>query len=126
MSRLWIGVAILVILLSLGLSAALATDRFQADVSLALVAAGDAAAAGEWHRAETHFFQAEAIWRRHRSLNAAITDHAPMEEIDRFFLQGTVYLEERSRKDFRACCRALSCLVEAVAEAQAITWWSLF
>ena len=69
MSRLWIGVAILVILLSLGLSAALATDRFQADVSLALVSAGDAAAAGEGLRA------AQGMLRRHlaMTLNLRIT-----------------------------------------------------
>lgn len=126
MKRMWLGVAILLGILGLGIFSAVTTGNFQERVSRDLHLAARAAEAGEWDTAGHRFLQARDTWQQGRSRNAAITDHAPMEEIDRFFAQGNVYLAERERVDFSACCRALSVLVEAVAEAQSLTWWSLF
>lgn len=125
MNRLWLGIGILLVLLALGLFCLAATEDFHTGVTRDLASAAEAAGAGEWHRAQVLFFQAKDTWERARSRNAAITDHAPMEEIDRFFAQGTVYAQQQARTEFCACCNALSVLVEAVAEAQGLSWWSL-
>ena len=126
MKRMWLGVAILLGILGLGIFSAVTTETFQEKVSRDLRYAARAAEAGEWDTAGRRFLQARETWQQERDCNAAITDHAPMEEIDRFFAQGSVYLAEQERVDFSACCRALSVLVEAVAEAQSLNWWSLF
>lgn len=125
MKRLWLGVTILLFILGAGIFSAFATEAFQKQVSRDLILAAEAAAAGEWSTAQNRYHQALERWQQKRSRHAAITDHAPMEEIDRYFSQGSVFLSERNRKDFRSCCLALSVLVEAVAEAQGLTWWSL-
>lgn len=125
MKRLWIGVVILLVILGLGIFSAVATEKFQKQVAQELVLAAKAAEAGEWDTAQSRYLQAKTVWEASRPCNAAITDHAPMEEIDRYFSQGSIYLSERNRQDFRSCCLALSVLVEAVADAQGLTWWSL-
>lgn len=125
MKRLWLGVGILLVILGIGIYAAVATEDFHKTVSRDLDLAADAAEAGEWGSAKIRFSRAKEAWEQARDCNAAITDHAPMEEIDRYFSQGEVYLSEQAQKDFRSCCLALSVLVEAVAEAQGLTWWSL-
>ena len=125
MKRLWLGVGILLVILGLGIFSAAVTEAFQKRVSRELILAAEAAGAGEWDTAQSRYHQAKELWEENRACNAAITDHAPMEEIDRYFSQGSVFLSEGNRKDFRSCCLALSVLVEAVAEAQGLTWWSL-
>ena len=126
MKRLWLGAGILLILLALGIFACAAIGHFESQVAQHLDAATNAAQAGNWQQAETAFLQAKKIWEQARSGNAAITDHAPMEEIDQYFAQGMIYLSEVTRKDFLSCCLTLKVLVQAVAEAQSISWWSIF
>ena len=125
MIRAWLGIAILLLLLGLGVFSAAATEHFHETMAVHLTQAAEAAETGEWDRANIQFLQAKKIWEQARNSNAAITDHAPMEEIDRYFIQGAVYLSEQVRMDFRSCCCALTVLVEAVADAQALNWWSL-
>lgn len=125
MNRLWLGIGILILLFAFGLWITAAVGSTHADISALLSEAGQASAAGDWENAKLRFQDAKQLWQRSRSHTAAITDHAPMEEIDRFFSQTEVYLQMGYLADFCAGCQALAVLTQAVGEAQEVTWWSL-
>ena len=124
MNRFWLGVGILLGILLLGIFCAASTEKLT-EVSGHLTQAAAYAEAGQWEQAQNRFLEANKIWEKSRSGYAAITDHAPMEEIDQYFAQGQVFLAEQSGKDFRVCCQRLSLMVAAVADAQDLNWWSL-
>jgi len=48
-----------------------------------------------------------------------------MDEIDSLFAQLEVFRQAGLWGDFSACCRRLSRLIEAMAEAHSLTWWNL-
>ena len=125
MNRLWLGVGILVLLLVLGIWVTAAIGSTHDGISALLSEAAQASTAGEWEQANSRFQQAKQQWQQLRPWTAAITDHGPMEEIDRFFSQTEVYLQMEYLADFRVGCQALAVLTQAIGEAQDFTWWSL-
>ena len=125
MNRFWLGVGILLVLLAAGIWITAISGSTHDAISALLEDAADASTTGEWEEAALLFYQAQQQWQRSRAGTAAITDHAPMEEIDRFFTQAEVYLRQHYQTDFSAFCKALSVLTKAVGEAQDLSWWSL-
>lgn len=125
MNRLWLGVGILFLLLALGIWITGAIGSTHDGISALLSDAAQICAAGEWETANARFQQAKQQWQHQRPWTAAFTDHAPMEEIDRYFSQTEVYLHVRSQAAFCSGCQALAVLTEAIGEAQEVTWWSL-
>ena len=125
MNRLWLGVGILIALLALGIWGTAAIGSSHDGISGLLSDAAQASMAGQWEDADTQFQQAKQRWQKLRPWTASITDHAPMEEIDRYFSQTEVYLHGRLLADFCSGCQALAVLTEAIGEAQEVTWWSL-
>ena len=125
MKRLWLGVGILVGLLVLGFL----TTRFMVWIHEPLGAelekAEELARTGDWDAAVTVARQARQRWEYYRSISAAVTDHAPMEQIDALFLELETYALQGERLHFCAVCAQLSGWVKAVADAQRITWWSV-
>ncbi len=125
MKRLWLGVVILAVLLIAGILACFLTERTHSKTGALLTEAGEHAAAGDWGQAAESFYSAKALWERTRSATAAITDHSPMEEIDRLFVQVETCLDFRNSAAFCMYCRSLSVMVQAVGEAQNVKWWGL-
>ena len=124
MRRFWFGVALLLAMLGLGILVTRSMAGIHEPIGKTLQEAGELASGGDWMAAETIFRQARDRWERYRELTAVVTDHTPMEQIDSTFRQLEVYLGQKNSL-FCAGCAELSAWVEAVADAQAVTWWSV-
>lgn len=123
MKRLWLGVGLLLALLALGIVTTVTMGRICEPVGQTLTRAGEAARVGELGQAEALCRQAKTRWEAYRTLSAAVTDHAPMEEIDGMFAALSVC---RDSDRYAEYCARLTAMVAAVAEAQAVNWWNIF
>ena len=124
MKRLWLGAVILAALLIAGSLSCLLTENAHSKTGAFLESAGKYATAGDWDNAADAFFAAREAWMQTRSATAAVTDHEPMEEIDRSFVQGETCLEFQNTAAFCMYCRSLSVMVETISESQSVQWWS--
>ena len=125
MKRLWIGVAVLIVLLCIGISTTVFATHTHGDISQILQQASESALRGNWQEAKTLSLAAKERWETCRRLTASIADHEPMEQIDDLFAQMELYVWTRQQIPLAACCASLSVLTEAMAEAHAVNWWSL-
>lgn len=125
MKRLWLGVGILAVLVSLGVASTVGVGRVCEPLSQNLASAADQVQAGKWEQAVTLSQQSRARWERWHHIIAALTDHEPMDEVDSLFAALEIYARENDRIRFADCCARLSALIEAIGEAQAVYWWSI-
>ena len=124
MIRFYLGLALLAALLAGGLFLSNKAERIQAPVTAHLEAAAEAALSGDWAQAERHTAQARQKWEETRSVTASFSDHEPMEQVDSEFSRLEAFLRQRDPGEFTAACAGLSRLTKAIAEAQAVAWWS--
>ena len=125
MRRQWIGVGLLLAVLILGIVLTTAFDRIHRPLADKLEAASQAALAEDWTQAERLIGEARGQWQRHRDFAAAVADHEPLEEMESWFAQLEVLAQLREADEFAAGCAHLAMLARAMADSQAITWWSL-
>lgn len=125
MKRLWLGVAILAILLGIGIATTVFARQTHGNISQTLDLATNAALRGKWQEAKALSAEAKSTWESTRKITASLADHEPMEEIDDLFSQMEIYMVTRQQIPFAACCASLAVLTDAIGEAQAINWWSL-
>lgn len=125
MRRLWLGAALLVILLCLGLWITVSMDRVHEPISALLDRASQAALEGDWEAADAASQQARETWERHWNLTAAVADHSPMDDIDGLFAQLPIFVQERETADFAAACAQLSKLTHSMGSSHSPTWWNL-
>ena len=117
MKRVWIGGALLAVLLTAGLLAGWAMDRGLCPGAEKLKLAGELAAAGRWGAAEEMLDDVEEIWEDRRWLVTALYDHEIMDEMDAALAQLEAYCDARDTLAFRALCRALAKNMEAAGKA---------
>ena len=117
MKRVWIGGALLAVLLTAGLLAGWAMDRGLCPGAEKLKQAGELAAAGRWEAAEEMLEDVEEIWEDRRWLVTALYDHEIMDEMDAALAQLEAYCDARDTLAFRALCRALAKNMEAAGKA---------
>lgn len=108
MKRLWVGILLLLILLTGTLAVTGAMNRIYAPMVEALEA-GDLEAA-------------EERYGRWRDLTAAFADHGPMEEMDALFARAEICEDAQERK---ALCAELAQRARAMSNAHSPTWWNL-
>lgn len=125
MKRGLVGIALLLVLLALGLSVSLWLGQRQEALAETLGAAVTLARNGDWEGADRLLRKAEAEWRGQWKLAAAVTDHAPLEEIDSMLSQLKLYAEQRELLSFAALCVQLEHRLRDIGEAQKLTWWNL-
>lgn len=125
MKRGWIGLALLVLLLVVGLLATWYMGETHEDIAERLEAAGTLALSGDWEGAQRLCRRARQDWQRSWHLSAALTDHAPMEEIDSLLSQLNVYERQREELSYAALCAQLSSRLEDLGDAHGLTWWNL-
>ena len=125
MKRLWFGVGLLGVMLLLGLVSARGIENWQVPVSEFLTQAADAALSGDLQGAQAAADRAKTHWESRWRATAAISDHAPMDEIDGLFAKLRAYGAAENKTAFAACCRQISSLVEALADAHGLNWWNL-
>ena len=117
MKRVWIGGALLAVLLKAGLLAGWAMNRGLCPGAQKLEQAGELAAAGRWGAAEEMLEDVEEIWEDRRWLVTALYDHEIMDEMDAALAQLEAYCDARDTLAFRALCRALAKNMEAAGKA---------
>ena len=125
MKRLWIGAALLLVLLAAGVFSTFAMGRFHHSLSQRLESAVSAALEEDWEQAQEILHQCRSRWLRFRNCIAAGASHEPIEEIDSLYSQLDIYLTRRDSAGFALCCTALLHRTEALGEAQSINWWNL-
>ena len=125
MKRLWIGAALLLLLLAAGVFSTVATARFHHSLSQRLEATASAAMAQDWEAAGELLHQCRSRWARWRNFVAAGVSHEPIEQIDMLYAQLEFYFRRRDSLGFALCCTALRHQTQAVGEAQSLNWWNL-
>ena len=125
MKRVWIGAAILILLLTGGLLVTRHMGCTHREISRELERAALFAQAGNWEEAGDETEDAYEDWQAHWRFSAAFADHAPMEEIDALFAQLEAYRTARDGVSFAAVCRQLAKQVNALGDAHGLTWWNL-
>ena len=125
MKRLWIGIAVLTLLLAMGIVVSLAFRSIHLPTAQLLSQAGQAAMDGDWEQAEGLRQQAQQRWERGRKFSAAFSDHAPMDEIEGLFAQLEIYARARQQTHFSALCAQLSQRTEAITDSHRFQWWTV-
>lgn len=125
MKRLWLGIGILLLLLALSLGMDVGSRKLQEPVTQTLSAAAEAALAEDWPRARDLAASAEAQWRKHWNLAAAVTDHNLLDRADAAFAQLPLYAGDRQSTAFAGVCMELKVYLEALADDHHLKWWNL-
>lgn len=125
MKRMWVGIGFLLVIFAVGCCLSVAFDRVHRPLSRDLEEASRCALEGDWETAGTLTEKAEGEWKKLRGLTAAAADHEPMEEVDALFAQLQAPLQERDGTVFAVLCIRLASLCDAMADSQAVHWWSL-
>ncbi len=125
MKRGGIGLAILLILLAAGFLATWFMEEVHEQMGDTLEKAGKLALAENWEGADRLVRKARQDWEKKRRISAALSSHAPLEEIDSLFSQLEVYQGQREKLAFAAACAQLASYLEDLGDAQDLTWWNL-
>ena len=125
MSRLWIGIGLLVVLLAMGIGLLWGSRVFFEDFTAEIQQAGELALAGNWADAEKKAESCRKKWDRYHRFWASFTDHEPIEQMENLFSQLDVYRVRRLEVDFATVCRNLAHVAEAIDESHNLRWWSV-
>lgn len=125
MKRGILGFVLLGALLALGLFVAGIMEAEHKPIEAALNNAADSALGGNWQEAGQRLMEAKERWEAVWEADAALADHAPMEEIDALFARLGVFCREADAAEFGAGCRELARLVSAMKDAHRPNWWNL-
>lgn len=124
MKRLWIGIAILVVLLGLSTGMSLALSGIHRELARELDEACRAAVAQDWVAADTHTAAAGEQWQKYRRFCASFTEHTPLEQMDSLFAQLNVCRKLVLPEDYALICSQLAQLARAIGESHGFTWWN--
>ena len=125
MKRMWIGAALLAVLLAAGLLAGSALEARFSPAAQALRQAGEWAAAEDWDRAAALSDEVRADWEKAQWLAQALTGHETLEQIQTSFAQLEVY-KGSDVTAFSALCAALAQELEALGDAHRCSWENFF
>lgn len=125
MYRSWLGVGLLLVLLVFGLTVSTLLRTLQTPISARLEEAAQQVLSGQSQKAYITARKAHRMWEDRWHLTAAFSDHAPMDEIDGLFGQLRSYAQDQNFREFAACSRRISILVDALWEAHSLNWWNL-
>ena len=120
--RFYFGMGILLFFLILGLLVSWGMQEAVRPVTQQLQQAAEAAHSGETARAARLAQQAGDLWDDRWGGMALAADHEPMDEIDGLFAQIVFFAHARDGQRLGACCARVAELVEAMAEAHALSW----
>lgn len=125
MKRLWLGIAILAVLLGLSIGVQAAMSKLHDPIAQDLEKAAEFALDDDWAQANKHFERARRAWQRYHGATASVADHSPMDELDMLFAELQVFSEERETVHFASTCRSAAQMAQAMAQAHTFTWWNL-
>lgn len=123
--RFWIGVVLLVLLLSAGLFISGTLTDSQQQLQALVEEAKSLAHQGNMTAAEQAAQNAYALWRSRCHLLAAIADHEPLDSAEADFQALLAFGKEKDTEEFSASCARLAAGIEAIAQAHELTWWNI-
>ena len=126
MKRSWMGAGLLVVLLAAGLTITWRMTRIHEPIAASLTAAGEAALAGDWTKAEFLSAGAERFWQDNKVFRACFADHGPMEEVEAAFAQLKIFLRTQEATAFAAACGETAQKAKAMGEAHSLRWENFF
>jgi hypothetical protein len=126
MKRSWIGFGLLLGILVISLLATAFMTRVHEEAALELKQSSECALLGDWENVRLFLTRAQNCWTKQVRIRSCLMDHTPAEELDAAFASLEIYRQARDPIAYRAACAALVSRMEALAEAQTITWWNLF
>ena len=80
---------------------------------------------GDFSQARDSVNMAYSHWKQKENRFAALTDHAPIEQIDDLFACAGEYAQLEEREEFTLLCGRIGRMVEMISQAQQLYWWSL-
>ena len=125
MKRLYIGAALLLAMLAIGIFLTVAFTAIHQPLEDLLHQAQAAATAENWKEAQALTEKAQKLWKKSRHFVAAVADHEPLENIDGLFARLEVLCDLEQVEEFAADCAQLSRLCQAMAQSQKLSWWNL-
>lgn len=125
MKRCWLGAGLLVLLLLSGILTARWTEDHHREIADMISQAEESMLREDWDQAVSLIRQAKGQWEKRWKLSAALTDHGPMEQVDSLFDQLDAYTRAGDWVGCSGLCAQLGKALEAIAEAQGLTWWNL-
>ena len=123
--RFWVGLAILILFLALGVYTAAGMQKIHQPMAEKLHQASVRASEGALYQGVQLAISAKKDWLQHWRITAAVADHEPMEQIDGLFAQLDGFAATGDTGSFAAVAGRLSKLVEAIGEAHSLSWWNL-
>lgn len=124
MTRLWIGIGLLLVLLLGSLALYFGIVPFHENLAENLDAAAAFAVNGDWAQAQETAFAVRDRWLRYQNSIAAVTDHEPMEQMHTLFRELSI-LESSQKTEFASICVHLAETSRAIGETQALKWWGV-
>lgn len=125
MTRFWVGLTILAVLLTAGLGVQKLLRSIHQPIAEALEQAAEASLQGDWDKALELSQQANARWEQFYHRTAAFADHNPMDELDGLFAELEIFAAEKEMPHYAALCSHLAKLSRSMAESHNISWWNL-
>ena len=123
--RFWIGAAVLLVLLVLGIGLMVGVSMQQETLSQTISKAREAVLARDWEQALPYAREAQDLWEKSRHFAASFADHAPLEQMDALFSELWIYARETLAVEFASVCGYISNLAKAIGESQSVFWWNL-
>lgn len=125
MNRLWIGIALMVLLLAMGVGLLWGSVAFFGSISHEMELSCEAALADNWAQACQTVKNCRSKWDQYCRFWSAFTDHAPIEQVQTLFTQLEIYEAQQLKVEFATCCQALAREAEAIEESHGLAWWSV-
>jgi hypothetical protein len=122
--RFYLGVAILLALLVLGIFSGIWVNQASQQVVHCLTQAEESVRNGNPSEALVFSQQAQMLWDSIWNRVAVVADHTSMDEIDGLFAQ-MAYYAQTDVSLFGAGCARVRELVSAVSDGHQFTWWNL-
>ena len=122
--RFYLGVAILLALLVLGIFSGIWVNQASQQVVHCLAQAEESVRNGNPSEALVYSQQAQMLWDSTWNRVAVVADHTSMDEIDGLFAQ-MAYYAQADVSLFGAGCARVRELVSAVSDGHQFTWWNL-
>ncbi len=124
MKRLWVGVAVLLVLLGLGIGSTVVMETIPGSLAQDMDRAA-ALANSHWEDAKALAGSARAQWDRYEHIIASLTDHEPLEELKGLFGELDVSQDWEDRGYFATVCARIASMAEALSESHTLHWWNL-
>ena len=116
MSRLHIGIFLLIFLLLAGIGVAWLMPRFHMPISQKFFRAAELCAQGQGGEAIEQFHEAQTLWEKYRTFTASVCDHQPQHDIDALIAEAVYWGSTEVWDEFGACCSRLALMTKELSK----------